>query len=290
MTTWDLGDRVPLRHRVYDADSQLVDATITLTVIAPDGTITSPAVTHTSLGTYDASVLTSQVGQWRYTWSVSGAVGEDLVTDVFDVADPGPPLYLSLDKFKKALRIAPDDATRDEELLDVLDAACRGIEINTNRKQFWLGPTAVARTYRIADRVTRTYDGYILDLGDDIGSTVGMVVEIGSDASGWTAVTDYETGPDNALADGRPIEWLIRRCPWGAHWALQRVRVTARPGWPAVPTLVPRAVQLQGARLAARRDSAQGFQVVADVGAIRLGRLDPDVEALVEKFRKIPIG
>lgn len=286
MTTWDLGDRVPLRHRVYDADDQLVDATVTLTVIAPDGTITTPTVTRTSLGTYDASVLTSQTGQWRYKWSVSGAVGEDITWDVFDVADPGPPLYLSLAKFKNALRINLDDATRDEELLDVLDAACRGIEINTNRKRFWLAPAVEVRTYRVADRVTRSRDGYTLDLGDDIGSTIGMIVEVGSTAGGWTNITDYETGPDNAHADGMPIEWLIRQSTWG----IQRVRVTARPGFPAVPTLIPRAVQLQGARLAARRDSAQGFVAIADVGAIRLGRLDPDIEALVEKFRKIPIG
>lgn len=286
MTAWDLGDEVELHHLVYDVDNQLVDATVVFTVIAPDGTTTTPAVTRTSLGTYDASVLPDQTGQWRWKWSVSGAVKPYVGSDMFDVVGATPPLYLSLAKFKNALRINPEDATRDEELLDVLDAACRGVENNTNRKRYWLGPTAETRTYRVADRVTRSCDGYILDLGDDIGSTVGMVVEIGSSAGGWTAITDYETGPDNALADGKPIEWLIRASSWG----IQRVRVTARPGFPAVPTLIPRAVQLQGTRLAARRDSPSGFQVVADIGAIRLGRLDPDIEALVEKFRKIPIG
>jgi hypothetical protein len=289
MTTWDLGDRVPLRHRVYDADSQLVDATVSLAVIAPDGTITTPAVTHTSVGTYDTSVLANQAGQWRYIWSVSGTVVDEQ-TDTFDVGDPAPLLYFGLDRFKRRLSIDPDDPTRDEELCDFLDAASRGIEINTNRRQFWLAPTPTARVYSVYGRVTRIYTGagytYVLDI-DDIGSTVGMVVEIGSSLTGaWTVVTDYATGPDNALADRRAIETLRRRGGWGCD----EVRVTARAGWPAMPAVVQQATQLQASRLNHRRDSPAGFVGTPDIGLVRLGRLDPDVEVLLEKLRKIAIG
>jgi hypothetical protein len=214
MTTWDVGDRVPLRHRVYDADGQLVDATVILSVIAPDGTITAPTVTHTSLGIYDASVLANQAGQWRYTWTVSVSVVDEQ-TGTFDAADPAPLLYVGLDRFKRALSIDPDDTTRDEELYEVLDAASRGVEINTNRRQFWLDPAPTTRTYSVAGRVSRVGCDNVIEV-DDIGSTVGMIVEIGSNRTGnWTTVTDYDTGPDNAFADRRAIETIRRASSWG---------------------------------------------------------------------------
>lgn len=280
--TYDLGDRVPLRYRALDADQQLVDTTMALAVTAPDGTITAPTVTRTSLGIYDDSVPATQVGQWRATWTASGTIVDE-VTVYFDVADPAPPLYCSLDRFKRALGVDLNDASRDDELFDRLDAASRGIERNTHRKQFWLAPVPAVRTYRVADRVSRSDDGFVFDFGDDIGSLDGLVVEIGSNTSGWTAVTDYETGPENALEDGLPIVYLIRPSSWGT----QRVRITARPGWPAIPVVLEEATQLQASRLNKRKDSPQGIVGSSDWGAVRLGRVDPDVEELVKTLQRL---
>ena len=286
MTVWDLGDRVAIRHQVRDADGELVDATVTLVLIAPDGVITTPAPTHTSTGTYDVSVLSDQTGQWRYIWTVAGTV-DDKTTGTFDVADPAPPLYYPLALFKKDIGgIDPDDASRDEQLTLRLDVASRGIENNTNRRQYYLDRAVTVRTYRVRGRVTRDRDGYHVLEVDDIGSTTGMVVEIGCTQSGWTAVTDYETGPDNALADRRAIETLRRRGGWGTQY----VRVTARHGWPAVPVEVRLATQLQASRLNKRTDSPEGFVGSAEWGPVRLGRVDVDVAALVEKLVRIVAG
>lgn len=285
MTVWDLGDRVALRHQVHDADGVLTDATVTLTVIAPDGTIATPAATRTSLGTYDASVLANQTGQWRIIWTVGGAVAEDVVTDTFDVADPAPLLYCPLYAFKVALGIDPDDTSRDDELVEKLDVASRGIEQHTNRPQFWLDRVPSIRIYRVRDRVTCDGDDHILEV-DDIGSVVGLVVETGSSAAGWTALTDFDTGPDNALARRRPIESLRRCSSWGRH----QVRVTARWGWPAIPAAVRQAAQLQASRLNKRKDSPEGFVGSTEWGPVRLSRLDPDVASLVEKLVRYTVG
>jgi hypothetical protein len=57
-----------------------------------------------------------------------------------------------------------------------------------------------------------------------------------------------------------------------------------------MPAVVQQATQLQASRLNHRRDSPAGFVGTPDLGLVRLGRLDPDVEVLLEKLRKIPIG
>ena len=282
MTVWDLGDRVPLRHRVYDADAELVDATVTLSVIAPDGTITTPTVTHTSLGTYDASVLTDQVNQWRYIWTVSGTV-DDVTTDTFDVADPAPPLYCGLARLKRALKLDPDDASRDEDLLEFLGSSSRGVDDHAGRT-FWLDRTATTRVFGTGGRVSVDDNGYYCLDVDDIGDTTDMVVEVGSDDTSWTTITDYTVGPRNALAKGKPGTYLRRATSWG----VEDVRITVRWGWPSIPDVVQQATQLQASRLNKRADSPAGVLGSTDWGGpVPIARLDPDVRTLLEKVCKL---
>lgn len=282
MTVWDLGDRVAIRHRVYDADGELVDATVALTVIAPDGTITTPSFTHTSTGTYDTSVLADQVKQWRYIVTVSGTV-DDVSTDTFDVADPAPPLYCGLARFKRALKLDPDDASRDEDLLEYLASSSRGVDDHAGRT-FWLDRSATARLFGTGGRVSVDDDGFhCLDV-DDIGDTTGMVVETGSDDTSWTTVTDYTVGPRNALAKGKPGTYLRRATSWG----VEDVRVTVRWGWPSIPDVVQQAAQLQASRLNKRVDSPAGVFGSTDWGGpVPIARLDPDVKTLLEKVCKL---
>lgn len=159
-----------------------------------------------------------------------------------------------------------------------LSAASRGIDRETGRR-FWLDPAPTVRTYRATGRVVSTDDGEVLIVAD-IGSPVGLVVETGTTAAGWTAVTDYETLPDNALADGQPITRLLRvnGCwPRGST----RVRVTARHGWPAFPDEVVEGTRIQAGRLYNRPGSLEGVAGNAEWGAVRVVRVDPDVRALI---------
>ncbi|TFE42498.1 phage gp6-like head-tail connector protein [Streptomyces sp. ICN441] len=182
---------------------------------------------------------------------------------------------------KARLGIEVDDTSRDALLGSALEAASRGIERATGRR-FWLDGNPSVRTYRPKGRVVRQSDGELL-LVDDIGSLAsGIVVESGSGAS-FTAVTDYEMHPENALADGMPVTGLLRvNGYWGSDTS--RVRVTTRFGWPAVPGDITEAALIQAGRLFRRKDSPEGVLGSAEWGVTKLARRDPDVAALIEPF------
>jgi hypothetical protein len=187
--------------------------------------------------------------------------------------------YGTLAALKERLGVEADDTSRDTSLASALAAASRGIDKVTGRR-FWLDATPVVRTYRLAGRVVCDADGELL-LVDDIGSVTGLVVESGSGVS-FTAVTGYETSPDNALADGEAITGLRIGSTWGT--ASSRVRVTARFGWPAVPDDVTEAALIQASRLYKRKDSPEGIIGSAEWGVRNLSRRDPDVWALIEPY------
>lgn len=291
--TYDLGDDVPLRHKVYD-DGTLTAATVTLTVTAPNGTTSTPAVTTPSTGIYQATAPTTQTGLWTYVWSVSGTVPHDLVPGSFAVANPAPLAYATLDELKERLKVTAvqvgvDGLTDDGTLQDKLVTASRDIDTDCGRPHgFWLDPAPVQRIFNVARRVVPTRDGYKL-LIDDIGDLFGLIVELGCGFE-WTPLVDYETGPDNALLDGRAIEWLLRPYqPWTAS-PRQRVRITARWGWPAIPNQIKEACLIRAHRLCRRPDSPEGIAGSSAFGPIRVSRWDPDYTKLISDFVKPAIA
>ncbi|MDX2948891.1 phage gp6-like head-tail connector protein [Streptomyces caniscabiei] len=188
--------------------------------------------------------------------------------------------YVELATLKEQVGIEADDATRDGLLNKARGAASRAIDRATGRR-FWLDPEPVTRTYRLQDRIVCDDDGERL-LVDDIGSITGLVVETGSGAS-FTTLTNYETSPDNALADGYAITGLLRvNGTWGT--ATTRARITAQFGWPTIPDDIAEAALIQSSRLFKRKDSAEGVTGSAEWGVIRLSRRDPDVWNLIEPF------
>ncbi|MFE7516114.1 head-tail connector protein [Streptomyces sp. NPDC057540] len=190
------------------------------------------------------------------------------------------PVYGSVAALKKRLNIEPADTSRDDLLTSALAASSRAIEAATGRR-FWLDPAPTQRVFNPRGRVVRHDDGDLL-LVDDIGSVTGLVVEVGSGGS-YTPVTDYETSPDNALADGRAITGLLRPLGnWGT--ATTRVRITTRFGWPADPDDITEASLIQSTRLFRRKDSPEGVTGSAEWGVMRLSRRDPDVWNLIEPY------
>lgn len=188
--------------------------------------------------------------------------------------------YSDLATLKQSLNMDSGDTSRDALLSKALTSASRSIDKATGRR-FWLDSAPVARTYRLSGRTVLEADGEVLVV-DDIGTLSGLVVETGSSSS-WTAVTGYETTPDNALTDARPITGLLRvNGVWG--YQPSRVRVTARFGWPAVPDDVVQAALIQASRLFKRKDSPEGVTGSAEWGVVRLSRRDPDVWNLIEPY------
>lgn len=190
--------------------------------------------------------------------------------------------YATLEELRDQLSLPADDTSRDTLLTKALKSASRGIDRTTGRR-FWMDDAPKARTYRLEGRVFYERDGDVL-LVDDIGSTAGLVVESATvGGSTYTALTGYETTPDNALDDGYAITGLLKpHGVWGT--TSTRIRVTAKFGWPAVPDDIAQACLIQASRLYKRKDSPEGVMGSAEWGVVRLSRRDPDVWNLIEPY------
>jgi hypothetical protein len=284
MATRDVGDRQNIELLVYTpfADPPtLVNATVALSVTDPAGAITSPSVTNASTGTYQASFTLATAGVWYWRWTVSGTV-VDISDGQVTAVDPSPPAYASLDQLKGARKTTTTD--RDDDMSQALLTAARRIDKTTGDRQFWLDKTVSARIFRMKGRVYSTDEGEWL-IVDDIGSLSGLVVEVG-DGTTWTAVTGYQTGPENALAKRQPINRLLRPVSsWSGSWSgPNQARITARWGWPAVPDEIVRANLLQANRLYTRKDSPDGVLGNAEWGVTRVSSIDPDVRDLIADY------
>lgn len=189
--------------------------------------------------------------------------------------------YVDRDVFKKWVGIEVED-TRDDDMLDIaLAGAVKWINETTGRR-FTLDDEPTARTFRSAGRTWWTQDRLHALLVDDIGSVEGLIVEVGSGAV-WSEVSSYDTDPDNAIVQSRPITTLLRGSSWPLS-GMQRVRVTAKWGWPAVPDDVRQACLIQASRLFRRKDSPEGVMGGSEWGVVRVSRVDPDAKALLDPY------
>jgi hypothetical protein len=64
------------------------------------------------------------------------------------------------------------------------------------------------------------------------------------------------------------------------------VKVTGTFGWPALPIDIKQACILLAMRQFKRYDSPLGVAGFGDMGALRVGRTDPDVEALLSPYKR----
>jgi hypothetical protein len=284
LTTYPLGALVELDTAVTDDSGNPTDATVTLAVVQPDLTTVNPAVSHSGAsgsGLYTASLTADQVGTYTYLWSASGTVTTSDAGQ-FDTGNPAPPLYASVADLRARLNIL--DNTKDALLFDALGAASREVEDDCGGRRFWLDPAPVARIFDPQHRVVHTPRGEQL-LVDDIGATQTLIVEVGSEVTDtWTSAGSFRTGPDNALAKRQPITYLIRPyASWGFTPTMQ-VRITTQWGWPFDPPQIKAATLIKAARLYRRKDSPEGITGSAELGIVRVGRYDPDYDALIDRF------
>jgi hypothetical protein len=193
--------------------------------------------------------------------------------------------YCTLDELKTALRITD---TLDDRLLETsIEAASRRIDGMCSRR-FYLDSTTSNRTFAPArsDRVEV----------DDIGSATGIVVKVDNTGTGvfgqtLTAGVDYQVEPFNAFAKGEPVT-MLAALDTGLPVSSRRratIQVTARWGWPAVPDAIREVAVLLAARHFRRADSPLGVAGFGELGVVMVRRTDPDVDALIAPYRKIPV-
>ncbi len=183
--------------------------------------------------------------------------------------------YAELSELRSMRGITDGNTDQDGDLQRALTRASRAIDDRTGRR-FFADDNTSARTYRTAGRLAADEGRWLLVV-DDIADT-SVTVELG-DGTTWTAYTDYELDPENAVARGRAVTGLAR-----ASWPASRVRVTARWGWPAVPDPIVEATLLLANRRFMRRDSPEGVAGLAQEGPVRVSRFDPDIEDLVAPY------
>jgi hypothetical protein len=191
--------------------------------------------------------------------------------------------YITLANLKNYLKI--DDSVEDTLLEQIIESASRSIDRIANRR-FYLDSTATARTYRPI--------GNLRVITDDIGSTTGLILKTDPNSTGtyqttMTLNTDYIVEPTNALAKGRPVNYLTivgstaLSLPVN-YWP--QVQVTAKWGWPEVPDDIEQATYILSADLYKRKDSIGGVLGLSELGAIRMSPLGRDIAAMVRAYKR----
>jgi len=197
--------------------------------------------------------------------------------------------YATLSEVKAAARITDDI---DDSLLETaIESSSRDIDAYTERVFFNTGATAVTRIY-IPENI------YLLETDDIIA-----VTSIKSDTTGeggfdqtW-ASTDYQLEPLNGLAGGIATPFTRVRAVGNYLWPIYEprdinagqasVQIVARFGFASIPSAIKQATILSSLRAYKRYESPTGVLGFSDMGVVRVGRLDPDVERLIQPYRKI---
>jgi hypothetical protein len=111
----------------------------------------------------------------------------------------------------------------------------------------------------------------------------------------WQQDLDFYLEPVNAPADGSPWTairtiarpFLFTKADIPAGWAALdgRIVITGNWGWSTVPGPVHRACVLMSRRIFSRRYTPLGYEAGGIESPVaRVGRLDPDVETLLEPY------
>ena len=192
--------------------------------------------------------------------------------------------YCSLAELKAATRITD---SVDDALLEIsIEAASREIDGYCNRV-----------FYSVTD--TREYqnvDSFICNTDDLISVTTLKTSLDGKTYDLTWTIGDYQLEPLNGVAGGL-VQPYTRIRAIGDYlfpiWSVKStftnfasVQVAGVFGWSSVPIAVKQACILLAMRQFKRYDAPMGVMGFGDLGAIRVGRTDPDVEALLQPYRK----
>lgn len=196
--------------------------------------------------------------------------------------------YATLNQLKVAIKMGTADTADDTILEMAIESASRLIDDDCNRV-FYSSGTAVTRSFVPTD-------DYVVDIDDNITVATVVTDDDGSRAFATTwGTADFQEEPLNNLNGGQ--DWPTTRlraiasrafpCTAGAA----TVKVTGTWGFgTAVPTIITQACILQSSRIYKRLDAPFGVAGFGDMGAVRVSRTDPDVYALISKYRDAKVA
>jgi hypothetical protein len=196
--------------------------------------------------------------------------------------------YCTLAMLKSALRIA--DSIDDSLLELAIESASREIDGYCERKF-----TSVSGT-----RVFNPTNPFLL-VTDDIVSVTTL--KTSNDGVSWDttwAVTDFQLEPLNGISGGLTSPYTHARAVGNylfPTWAVgstaaneASVQIIGVFGWASIPVAIQQACVILAMRIFKRLDAPLGIAGFGDMGQMRVGRFDPDVEALVAPFRRMGLG
>ena len=193
--------------------------------------------------------------------------------------------YCTLADVKSALRIT--DAVDDSLIELSVEAASR--EIDGYCQRAFYSTTAT--------RVFNTTNSLLCETDDIVSVTTLKTSEDGVNYDTTWAVSDFQLEPLNGVTAGLTQPYTRIRAIgdylfpiWsvtGTYSNFAGVQIQGVFGWSAVPVAVKQACILLAMRQFKRYDSPLGVAGFGDIGVMRVGRVDPDVEALLMPFKKI---
>jgi len=188
--------------------------------------------------------------------------------------------YCTLAQIKAAVGI--EDGLADALLEMAVDAASRLIDAECDR---------VFYTTDNATRVFLAVEPYVVATDDLTAVTTVELDDTGDGAFSVTLLTsDYQLEPLNGLSGGGAYPYTRVRMI-GAYtipiWGGQAtVRITGDYGFAPTPAQVTQACVIQASRIYKRLDSPLGVAGFGDMGAMRVGKTDPDVAMLIRPYKK----
>jgi len=261
----------------YDGDT--ATQALATTTINEIGTTGIYVATRTSPGT---------AGQYVLVWSEDGTLDpdklttEDLLVTTEEVAAPGGTsnLYISSAEIIAALRASGTTFLDDDVALAVV-AASRAIDGYKRVRGYF--PVAETRVF------TARYGDVVLLISDLVTLTSLKVDEDGDGTheTTWTLDTDFVLQPANAALEGRPYNRVQLLSQEGRRFPryVNAIEIVGTFGWAATPVQVKQAAKILATRLVKRVDTPYAIMTVVAgemVEAARLGRIDPDVAAMLD--------
>lgn len=187
--------------------------------------------------------------------------------------------YCSLNQIKAALRIT--DSVDDGLLEMAVESASRMIDSECDRNFFSASAT----------RDFVPSDPYTVDT-DDLTAITSVKIDDQGDRTFLITLqtSDYQAEPVNQRVSGNAFP-IYRLRMIGDYllpiWGQQAtVRIQGTYGFTPVPTQITQATVIQAGRIFKRLDSLLGFAGFSDMGVARVGRVDPDVAAMIRPFKK----
>jgi uncharacterized phage protein (predicted DNA packaging) len=190
--------------------------------------------------------------------------------------------YATLNQVKASLRIQDN---LDDDLLELaIESASR--QIDSHCERFFYSTSAT--------RVYAPQDSYYCETDDIVSITTLKTSSLadGQFDTTWAA-SDYEKLPLNGIAGGLVVPFNSLKAvgdylfPLTTPVVEATVQIQGVFGFSAVPTAIKQATVILASRIFKRNDSPLGVAGFGDLGAIRVSRVDADVEALIQPYKKV---